>query len=72
MRLRRELVTREYANDEHIFYSDFCLTAYNTANIEFSGWGHVFGDPNMAAAIHHGRMIRFEGDSWRQTHALIQ
>lgn len=35
------------------------------------------GDPNMAAAIidrtvHHGRMIRFEGESWRKTHALMQ
>ncbi|MCH3973683.1 IS21-like element helper ATPase IstB [Bifidobacterium tibiigranuli] len=48
-----------------------------TTNIEFSGWGRIFGDPNMAAAIidrtvHHGRMIRFEGDSWRKTHALMQ
>ncbi|KFI80888.1 Insertion sequence IS21, putative ATP-binding protein [Bifidobacterium pullorum] len=41
------------------------------------GWGRIFGDPNMAAAIidrtvHHGRMIRFEGDSYRKTHALMQ
>ena len=48
-----------------------------TTNIEFSGWGRIFGDPNMAAAIidrtvHHGRMIRFEGDSYRKTHALMQ
>lgn len=48
-----------------------------TTNIEFSGWGRVFGDPNMAAAIidrtiHHGRMIRFEGESWRKTHTLMQ
>ena len=38
-----------------------------TTNIEFSGWGMIFGDPNMAAAIdrtvHHGRTIRFEGES---------
>ena len=39
--------------------------------------GRIFGDPNMAAAIidrtvHHGRMIRFEGDSYRKTHALMQ
>ena len=39
-----------------------------TTNIEFSGGGRVFGDPNMAAAIidrtvHHGRMLRFEGDA---------
>ena len=48
-----------------------------TTNIEFSGWGRVFGDPNMAAAIidrtvHHGRMLRFEGESYRRTHALMQ
>lgn len=47
-----------------------------TTNIEFSGWGRVFGDPNMATAIvdrtvHHGRMIRFEGESYRRTHALM-
>lgn len=47
-----------------------------TTNIEFSGWTRVFGDPNMAAAvidrtIHHGRMIRFEGDSYRSRHALM-
>ena len=46
-------------------------------NIEFSGWGRVLGDKNMAAAlidrtVHHGRMIRFEGESYRRTHALMQ
>lgn len=48
-----------------------------TTSIEFSGWGRVFGDPNMAAAIidrmvHHGRMIRFEGEAQRRTHALME
>ena len=49
-----------------------------TTNIEFSGWGRIFGDPNMARrlsidrTVHHGRMIRFEGDSYRKTHALMQ
>ena len=48
-----------------------------TTNIESGGWGRVFGDPNMAAAIidrtvHHGRMLRFEGESYRRTHALMQ
>ena len=47
-----------------------------TTNIESGGWGRVFGDPNMATAIvdrtvHHGRMIRFEGESYRRTHALM-
>lgn len=48
-----------------------------TTNIESGGWGRVFGDPNMAAAIidrtvHHGRMTRFDGDSYRRTHALME
>lgn len=47
-----------------------------TTNIEFSGWGRVFGDPNMAAAVidrtvHHGRLIRFRGESYRSRHALM-
>ena len=47
-----------------------------TTNIESGGWGRVLGDPNMATAIvdrtvHHGRMIRFEGESYRRTHALM-
>ncbi|KAA8824957.1 ATPase AAA [Bifidobacterium myosotis] len=47
-----------------------------TTNIEFSGWGRVLGDKNMAAAlidrtVHHGRLIRFEGRSYRSQHALM-
>lgn len=47
-----------------------------TTNIEFSGWGRVLGDKNMAAApidrtVHHGRLIRFEGGSYRSEHALM-
>lgn len=47
-----------------------------TANIEFSGWARVFGDPNMAAAVvdrtvHHGRLIRFKGESYRSRNALM-
>lgn len=47
-----------------------------TTNIEFSGWGRVLGDANMAAAlidrtIHHGRLIRFTGTSYRSEHALM-
>ena len=66
-RLLFQIVTNAYETQSIIY----------TTNIEFSGWGRVFGDPNMAAAIidrtiHHGRMIRFEGDSWRKTHALMQ
>ena len=47
-------------------------------HIESGGWGRIFGDPNTARrlsidrTIHHGRMIRFEGDSYRKAHALMQ
>lgn len=48
----------------------------HTTNIEFSGWGRIPGDANMAAApidrtVHHGRLIRFQGESYRSQHALI-
>ena len=48
-----------------------------TSNLEFSRWGDVFGDGDMAAAvidrvIHHGRIIRFTGESWRSTHSLMK
>jgi len=48
-----------------------------TTNLEFSRWGTVFGDDNMAAAIidrlvHHGRLLQFRGDSYRVKHALMQ
>ena len=47
-----------------------------TTNIEFSGWGRVLGDKNMAAAlidrtVHHGRLTGFEGGSYRSEHALV-
>lgn len=47
-----------------------------TTNIEFSGWGRVLGDKNMAAAlidrtVRHGRLTGFEGGSYRSGHALM-
>lgn len=65
-RLLFQVVTNAYERQSVIY----------TTNIEFSGWGRVFGDPSMATAIvdrtvHHGRMIRFEGESYRRTHALM-
>ena len=65
-RLLFQIVTNAYERQSVIY----------TTNIKFSGWGRVFGDPNMATAIvdrtvHHGRMIRFEGESYRRTHALM-
>lgn len=39
--------------------------------------GSVFGDDQMAAAVidrivHHGRLVQFRGESYRDRHALIQ
>ncbi|PKU93078.1 ATP-binding protein, partial [Bifidobacterium pseudolongum] len=47
-----------------------------TTNIEFGKWGTIFADANMAAAlidrtVHHGRIIRFQGGSYRSEHALM-
>lgn len=48
-----------------------------TTNLEFSRWGTVFGDDNMAAAVidrivHHGRLLQFRGESYRVNHALMK
>lgn len=48
-----------------------------TTNLEFSRWGSVFGDDQMAAAVidrvvHHGRLVQFRGGSYRVRHALMQ
>lgn len=48
-----------------------------TTNLEFSRWGSVFGDDQMAAAVidrivHHGRLVQFHGESYRVRHALMQ
>ncbi|MGH3280564.1 MAG: IS21-like element helper ATPase IstB [Trebonia sp.] len=48
-----------------------------TTNLEFSRWGTVFGDDNMAAAIidrlvHHGRLLQFRGESYRVHNALMK
>lgn len=48
-----------------------------TSNLEFSRWGSVFGDEQMAAAIidrtvHHGRMLRFKGGSYRVANATMK
>lgn len=47
-----------------------------TTDIESGGWGRVFGDPDMAAAlidrtVRHGRLIRFQGESHRSRNALM-
>lgn len=52
-------------------------SAVITTNLEFSRWGSVFGDDQMAAAVidrivRHGRLVRFRGESCRVRHALMQ
>lgn len=47
-----------------------------TTNFEFSKWGGIFTDEQMAAAmidrlVHHGHLILFEGTSYRMEHALM-
>lgn len=48
-----------------------------TTNLEFSKWGGIFTDDQMAAAMidrlaHHGHLILFEGKSYRMEHALMR
>jgi DNA replication protein DnaC len=48
-----------------------------TTNLEFSKWGSVFTDEQMAAAmidrlVHHGHLLIFEAKSYRMTHALMR
>ncbi|MDA3951383.1 MAG: IS21-like element helper ATPase IstB [Spirochaeta sp.] len=48
-----------------------------TTNLEFSRWGSVFTDEQMAAAmidrlVHHGHLLMFESKSYRMTHALMR
>jgi DNA replication protein DnaC len=48
-----------------------------TTNLEFSKWGGIFTDQQMAAAmidrlIHHGHLLVFDGPSHRMEHALMR
>ncbi|WP_174819982.1 IS21-like element helper ATPase IstB [Paenibacillus koleovorans] len=48
-----------------------------TTNLEFSKWGSIFTDDQMAAAMidrlaHHGQLVVFEGESYRLKHALMR
>jgi DNA replication protein len=48
-----------------------------TTNLEFSKWGTVFTDDQMAAAMidrlaHHGHLLVFEGESYRMKHVLMK
>ena len=66
-RLLFQVVSNAYERQSVVF----------TTNLEFSRWGSVFGDDQMAAAVidrvvHHGRLLRFRGEPHRVTHALMQ
>ena len=66
-RLLFQVVSNAYERQSVVF----------TTNLEFSRWGSVFGDDQMAAAVidrvvHHGRLLQFRGESHRVTHALMQ
>lgn len=48
-----------------------------TTNLEFSKWGGIFTDDQIAAAmidrlVHHGHLLIFEGKSYRMEHALMR
>lgn len=48
-----------------------------TTNIDFSRWGKIFNDEDMAAAmldrvVHHGRLVTYERESYRMQHALMR
>jgi len=47
-----------------------------TTNLEFSRWGSILTEEQMASALvdrllHHGHVITFKGDSYRMRHALM-
>lgn len=49
----------------------------SATNLEFGRWGEVFGDGDMAATVidrivHHGRIVRFRGESYRDSHSLMR
>ena len=65
-RLLFQVVSEAYERQSVVF----------TTNLEFSMWGQTFGDEQMAAAVidrvvHHGRLLRFRGESYRVRNALM-
>jgi DNA replication protein DnaC len=47
-----------------------------TTNLEFSRWGSILTEEQMASALvdrllHHGHVITFKGESYRMRHALM-
>ena len=71
--------TRKGLSSCQIFFADAYETqsVVITTNLEFSRWGSVFGDDQMAAAVidrivHHGRLVQFRGESYYVRHALMR
>lgn len=49
----------------------------SASNLESGGWGDVSGDGDMADAVidrivHHGGILRFHGESYRNRHSLMK
>lgn len=81
-RLVREPMLARAADGARLLFQVFA-DAYKrqsvviTTNLEFSMWGSVFGDDQMAAAVidrivHHGRLVQFRGESYRVRHVLMR
>lgn len=54
-----------------------CKSLILTTNLEFSKWGGIFTDEQLAAAmidrlVHHGHLLVFEGRSYRMENALMR
>ena len=48
-----------------------------TTNIDFSRWGAIFSDADMAGAmldrvIHHGRLVTYDRESYRMRNSLMR
>lgn len=49
----------------------------NLDGTEFSRWGEIFADDDMAKAmmdriVHHGRLVTYDRESYRVKHALMR
>ena len=74
-RLRSDLNSRDLLSVISDSYESKSLIL--TTNLEFSKWGSIFTDDQMAAAmidrlVHHGHLLLFEGNSYRMEHALMK
>lgn len=81
--VNRSSVSREIRRDGSQLLFRVIADSYETksliltTNLEFSKWGGIFTDNQMAAAmidrlVHPGHLVLFEGQSYRMTHALMR